>query len=559
MATFPQPPANPNIPPPPDDFSLDSTPPAPITPPVPLPDIPPGTEGLTPPSQPTVFPLQPVAPPPPPPATVNPLEQPAPPPQVPAPAAPPPPPPPPATPPQTPPLATAPTSSRLPRFLVPVLIVAVILGIIAFIVLRFVLPRGETPTQEGTTPTPPTVTLTYYGLWEPASVMEPVLADFESKNPGIKVDYQLQQSADYRERLQTLLNQSTTPDVVRFHSTWIPMLISGLSPAPQNSLTATEINANFPPVVADLVVRAGQVYGAPTTLEGLGLFVNQSLLSTAQITPPRTWEDLRTAAKTLTQYDPNTNQISQAGVALGTTANVDHWPDIVSLMLLQNGVNMNTMTPDSRVTEALRYYTFFSKTDQVWNQNLPNSVQAFAQGKVAMIFAPSWQALTIKQLNPSLSFTVNPVPQLPDSPEVTWANFWIEGVPKNSKNQAEAWKLVQYLASSQAQQLIFENASKERGFGQAPANKALAATAAANPIVGPYVTGATNAKTFYTTSFTHDGDTGINTRLIKYLEDAVNSYLTGGGEQDIIPTLQAGFYQVLSQYNIVSPTPAPVQ
>ena len=479
------------------------------------------------------------------------------------PSTPPAPPPPdsPPPPPETPTPATTPKKSPF-KFLIPIIIGLVVLAVIAFVVIKFVLPGSSN--QSSSEITPPssdtkTTTITYSGLWEPPEVMRVVLDEFERQNPGIKVDYQMQQSADYRERLQTLLTQKDPPDVIRFHSTWIPQLISHLKPAPENIITPTEIDANFYPAVKDLVVISNQVYAVPATLEGLGLYVNQEIFNSAQESVPTTWVDLRTVAKRLTQIDPNTGQISRAGIALGTTTNVDHWPDIVSLMLLQNGVSMSNLTPTNRVSEVLRYYTFFTKTDAVWSNNLPSSVQAFAAGKAAMILAPSWQAITIKELNPSLSWKIYPVPQLPDAPVVTWINYWVEGVPKNTSHPNEAWKLVKFLSSSQAQQLLFDTATKQRGFGQAPANKALASTVAANPIAGPFVTQAATAKTFYTTSLTHDGSTGINSRLNKYLEDAINSYLSGANETSAVTTLQQGFYQVLSQYNLVSITPTPAK
>lgn len=547
-----------NIPPPPSDFTLDSS-----TPPNTIESSPSPQEASPPPSpgSPTPFsdqtpPFQdntnPNSTPPPPPAFPTST-----PPSSSMPPADPPPPPPQETP--TP--ATTPKKSPF-KFLIPIILGLVILAVIAFVVIKFVLPGSSNQASSETTPTSPntkTTTITYYGLWEPPEVMRVVLDEFERQNPSIKVDYQMQQSADYRERLQTLLTQKDPPDVIRFHSTWIPQLISHLKPAPENIITPTEIDANFYPAVKDLVVISNQVYAVPATLEGLGLYVNQEIFNSAQESVPTTWVDLRTVAKRLTQIDPNTGQISRAGIALGTTSNVDHWPDIVSLMLLQNGVSMSSLTPTNRVSEVLRYYTFFTKTDAVWSNNLPSSVQAFAAGKAAMILAPSWQAITIKELNPSLSWKIYPVPQLPDAPVVTWVNYWVEGVPKNASHPNEAWKLVKFLSSSQAQQLLFDTATKQRGFGQAPANKALASTIATNPIVGPFVTQAATAKTFYTTSLTHDGTTGINSRLNKYLEDAINSHLSGANEASAVTTLQQGFYQVLSQYNLVSITPTPAK
>lgn len=444
----------------------------------------------------------------------------------------------------------------------PLIIGGVVLAIIIAVVVGLVIPALQPKTATGPAANAPTskavtpVTLTYYGLWEPKEVMQPVIDEFQKQNPNIKVDYQMQESTDYRERLQTLLAGKATPDIVRFHSTWIPMFISSLSTAPTTAITTTELTANFYPAVTDAVSISGQIFAVPTTMEGLALFVNQQIIDTAGVTVPTDWAKFRDLSQQLTQYDPATKQITRAGVALGTTNNIDHWPDIVSLMLLQAGVDMKN--PETKSTgDALSFYTWFSTTGNVWNTSFPNSVQAFAAGKVAMIFAPSWRALDIQTLNPSLKWKIYPVPQLPESPVVNWANFWVEGVPKNSTHQTEAWTFVKFLASSQAQQLMFNAASAQRGFGQLPANKALAETVASNPIVGPFAIEANTAKTFYTTSFTMDGVTGINSRLNVYLGDAVNSLNLSPDPSRVVPTLQSGFNQVLSQYGIVAPLTTP--
>jgi multiple sugar transport system substrate-binding protein len=275
------------------------------------------------------------------------------------------------------------------------------------------------------------------------------------------------------------------------------------------------------------------------------------------LSTPKTWEDAQTAAKALVKRDSVTNKITRGGIALGNTVNVDYWPDIVSLMLLQGGANL--LNPNATtINSTLRYYTSFaSGANAVWDNTLPNSTIAFANEKVAMILAPSWKAVDIQTINPNLTWKVVPVPQLPDVTPVNWTSFWVEAVPKNSQHSQEAWKFLTFLSSAKAQQLLFESASKERGFSQSPAHKSVASIAQANPIAAPFVEALPTAQTFYTASLTHDSSAGMNSRLIKYLEDAVNAFASSGvgDTTDVVTTLTKGFNQVLSQYRLVSPLP----
>lgn len=440
------------------------------------------------------------------------------------------------------------------KIVLPIIAGVVVVGLIAFVISKILGNKSSSKSaQSGQT-----ITLTYYGLWEPSTVMKPVIDEFEKQNPKIKISYQLQSPQDYQDRVKTALEGQNSPDIVRLHSTWLPIFAKNLIPAPANSVSATEISTNFYPIVGKTLVSGTQVYGVPITMEGLALYMNNAMFQQKSLLSPKTWEDVLSSAKALKEVDPLTGKLTRAGIALGNTSNVEHWPDIVSLMLLQAGVKL-TNPKGPEVSATLSYYTDFVGKHRVWDDTLPPSTVAFANEKVAMIIAPTWRAPEIKTINPSLSWKTVPVPQLPDSDTVNWTSFWFEAVGKNSKHPQEAWKFVSFLASAKAQQLLFDAATTAREFPQPPANKAVAALAQNNPVIAPYVTGLDTARTFYTAGNTRDSKTALNSRLIKYLEDAVNAVAQNQDITRALETLSAGFTQVLSQYGVVpAPTATPI-
>lgn len=458
-----------------------------------------------------------------------------------------------------PPAATTPPVIKASpmKLIIPILIAVIVIGIIAFVLSR-VFAGGDTATDtpKSTTPTK-SITLNFFGAWEPESVMKPVIAAFEKENPSIKINYQLQSPQDYQDRLNTNLESGAPSDVITLHSTWLPLFAKYMLPAPANTLSATELSTNFYPVVSKSLVAGNQVYGAPMAIEGLALYVNSAMLQQKLLQPPKTWEDLLSAAKTLREVDPLTGKLTRAGVALGNTSNVDHWPDIVTLMLMQAGVKLTEMSGEE-VGITLSYYSDFVTKHRVWDETMPPSVVAFANEKVAMIFAPSWRAKEIKEINPALSWEVVPVPQLPDVDPTTWASMWFMGVSKDTKHPLESWKFVSFLASANAQQILFDAATSDRGFPQPPANKAVAAIAEKNPVVAAYLSGMGSAKTFYTASLTRDSKTALNSRLIKYLEDAIAGSIKNQEMSAVLTALGNGFTQVLSSYGLVAaPAAAP--
>ncbi len=391
------------------------------------------------------------------------------------------------------------------------------------------------------------VTITYWGLWENDTTVKTLLTDFETQNPKIKVQYVKQSPRQYRERLQAAIARGEGPDVFRFHNTWVPMLRNELMPAPADVMTTAEFGSAFYPVAVADLVGGESIYGIPIMMDGLGLYYNEELLSTAGVTPPTTWPELLDVVPKLTVKTET--EIQKSAIALGTTGNVENFSDILALMFMQNGARPANPVGKEAEDTLLFYRKFASPSDPVytWSAAMDNSIYAFATGRVAMIIAPSWRAFDIKQISPTLKFKIVPVPQLPGN-TVTWASYWVEGVSTKSKNPEQSWAFVKYLTSRESATKLYTEAAKTRLFGEPYARVELGTTIADDPYAGAYVKQAGTAKSFPLASRTFDN--GLNDKLIKYMEDAINSLATGAAPVAALETASAGFKQVLTSYGL---------
>lgn len=434
---------------------------------------------------------------------------------------------------------SAATGSPLPkRLLMIAIFLVVILGVL--IGGRYVmgLIGGSKP-----------VTLTYWGLWENDATLASVLADFQASHPKIKVVYSKQSPKQYRERLQAFIAKGDGPDVFRFHNTWVPMLRNELAPAPKTIMSASEFSSTFYPVASADLIGGQSIYGMPMMIDGLGLYYNEDLFQAAGVSPPTTWEELLNLVPRLTVKRDTT--IITSAIALGTTGNVENFSDILATMIMQNGAKLSSLS-GKEAEEALVFYRKFANpADPVytWNETLDNSIYAFASGKVAMIIAPSWRIFDIKQISPSLRFKTVPLPQLPGN-TATWASYWVEGVSTKSKYQQQAWELVNYMAGKEATTKMFTEASKSRLFGEPYARVELGNLLSNDPYVGAYIRQAPAAKSFPLASRTFDN--GINDKLIKYLEDAVNAVGQGTAPTAALETAASGFRQVLGSFGLTT-------
>lgn len=471
------------------------------------------------------------------------------------------------------PAASAPVASvKKPPVLLFAVIAAVVLGVIGFVLYSMFGAQptkqsantsqsgtNQAQTQTGATtggtkaPAKPSTdkqtTITYWGLWEPTEVLSQVISDFEKANPQYKIDYRKQSHRDYRERLQTAIASGNGPDIFRFHASWTPMLQGELSPMPSSVMSDAEYKKVFYPIAAKQLSVKGRIVGIPLMYDGLALFYNIDILKTANAEPPQNWAELRSLADALTSPSEKSARgsapLQRSGLAIGNADNVEHFSDILGLLILQNGGDLaNPNSPEVR--DALLFYTNFIKEDMVWSDALPSSTVAFARGDTAMMLAPSWRAHDVKNLNPNLEFGIAPAPKLGDT-RLGWASYWAEGVNVKSKNQDGAWAFLKYLSTAEVLKKLYADASQVRSFGEIYPRQDMAAELNGDPIASQFLVDATTADAWYLSSYTHDN--GINDQLIKYYKDAVNGILAGQTVDDVIEALEAGTTQVLRQYN----------
>lgn len=414
-----------------------------------------------------------------------------------------------------------------------------IIVLIVFLGITFLLPKFKQTKNE-------TITISYWGLWEEENVMRVVLNDFEKKNPGIKVAYVKQDIKQYRNRVTTRIQGGTGPDILLFHNTWLPQMAPNLLPLSNDVITKDELQKLFYPVVANDLTRKGAIYGVPTGIDTLALFINSEMFKQAGIVPPTNWQDFGAAARTLTVKD-ETGKIITAGAAMGTFDNITHAPDLISLLLVQNGADINNMTETREsVVDALDFYTSFAKDEgKVWDQTLDPSILAFAKGNLAMYFGYSWDIFVIKQINSQLSFQVIPVPHLPGR-NMTIASYWANGVNAKSKYQKEALLLTKFLSQKETMQRLFLEESKTRAFGEPYSRIDLTDSIKDNTLVYPFVVAAKDATSSFFSSDTFDD--GINVQMNAYLGNAVRSVLGNTSIETAVDTLTQGVDQVLKQY-----------
>ena len=447
-------------------------------------------------------------------------------------------------------LGAKPAAAKKPilKYLFFGLVGLLVVGGVVFGIMRFLggaepAPTTDQPSDPGAVPRAEGVVLTYWGLWEPESVMQSVFDDFQEQT-GIMVDYRQQSPQDYRTHLQSAIVAGSGPDVFRFHATWVPMFREELAPLPSRIMSVAEYEQTFYPIFSQQLQHNGQLVGIPLMYDGLGLYYNVDILRTANEEVPETWAELRALATRLTVRSGNV--IERGGLAIGNAENVEHFSDILGLLIFQNGGNP-AQPLTSEVRDAIQFYVSFAKTNPVFSTALPSSTTAFARGEVAMMIAPSWRTFDIQHINPELNFDIAPAPKLSES-DLGWASYWAEGVNSKSAHKDEAWQLLKYLSSPDVLRKLYSEQSQIRAFGESYPRQDMASDLAGSKYVEAYLLDAPVSTSWYMCTRIHDE--GINDQIIDYYKDAVNSALTGTLSESHLQTLSQGVNQTLRQYGL---------
>ena len=309
-------------------------------------------------------------------------------------------------------------------------------------------------------------TLTYWASNQGTSldndkqVLTPVLQKF-TQETGIKVNLEVIGWNDLQTRIQTAITSGQAPDVVNIGNTWAASLqaTDAFLPFDGDAMNAIGGKDKFVPTA---LATGGKEGTDPTSvpLYGLayGLYYNKAMFAAAGLQPPKTWEEMVTDAKKLT--NPAKNQWGMALAAGSYTENV-HFAFINAAQNKAdwfNGDGKPTFTGDGNVQGVLRYLDLMQK-DKVANpsnaqyDNGTKSVNDFATKKVAMV---------INQNNADSSIVANgmkageygvvPFPAPAGGEQVASHVAGINlSIFKNTKHKDAALKFVKYMTDATTQ------------------------------------------------------------------------------------------------------------
>lgn len=307
------------------------------------------------------------------------------------------------------------------------------------------------------------ITLTYWRTWDGAGPIEQIAADYKKLHPNVTIEVRDIDYGAYDDELAAAARTNTLPDMFTVLNDWIPRYIGNSVPAPATVYSEKTYRDTFVDVATDRLVTNGQINGVSYGVSTLGLFYNTEIFKAANLNPPTNWDEFVDVSRKLTQKNGST--VTRAGAIMGTPF-VHQAVDIESLLMMQNGASMTDTPPTKALfaqpdkagtavgAKALDFYTSFArpgKENYSYSDSLGYSVQAFAEGKAAMMLNYPFKSAEVDQFNPQATYKMTKIPQIKGESQINFAQYWAEMVSKESRHSEVAWDFLRFAATKDQQ------------------------------------------------------------------------------------------------------------
>jgi multiple sugar transport system substrate-binding protein len=247
--------------------------------------------------------------------------------------------------------------------------------------------------------------------------------------------------------IQKVLQQAsskTLPDVLMLDNPDVQQIAATGALAPLNDLGLS--SDGVIQGMVDATSYQGKLYGLAPVTNTIALFYNTQMLKDAGVQPPKTWDELKAAAKKLTKP-------GRYGMAFNANATYEGSWQFLPAMWTNGGDETDLTSP--QVAEALQLWVDLVKSGSAsksvinWTQG--DVKDQFVAGKTAMMINGPWQIPAL-QKTPNVkwdvvTFPLNKPDQTPVAP--LGGEAWTVPLNKDQAKQQKAADFVKCLNSDQ--------------------------------------------------------------------------------------------------------------
>jgi len=308
-----------------------------------------------------------------------------------------------------------------------------------------------------------------------------IIDDFESENPDITVDLQMESWENINDVVRTRLQSQDAPDILNIdaYASFAEDDLLYEAEDVLSSETVDDIESRF----AENASMDDTMYGMPLFASTRALFYNKDLLKKAGVkNPPKTWDELMAASEKVSKLDgvkggygmPLGAEEAQAETSIWTFGAGGSWGDTDELTVSTpenvEGIEQMKKMIDAGVTQ-----------DNPGSTNRTPLINVFKQGKIGMIEALPQTVGEIEEDFPNLNYGITPTPTKSGDPVTLGVADHLMAF-KNDDTKGEAiGKFLDYFYSPDA----YANFVKTLGF--IPITKSAGEKLSSDPALKPFI------------------------------------------------------------------------
>jgi raffinose/stachyose/melibiose transport system substrate-binding protein len=171
------------------------------------------------------------------------------------------------------------------------------------------------------------------------SIVKDVIAEYEKEHTDTKIETEILNPDQYREKLKVLASSNELPDIgMTWSDGFIKPYVEGDMLAPLDDIVENDADLKdaFIPGVKESYAVDGKTYGLPLELNISYVFYNKEIFEKYNLEVPQTFEEYKNVVKTL----------ADNGVVPATVGAKDGWPASFWFMYLADRIGGSTILTD---------------------------------------------------------------------------------------------------------------------------------------------------------------------------------------------------------------------
>src|SRR5699024_9122842 len=269
--------------------------------------------------------------------------------------------------------------------------------------------------------------------------IEEIIDKYESANPDVEIERSYVPFSDIKDKLLLGSASDELPDIVMLDG---PDHQSFAASGVLQDITDEvndwgEIDQYYDAPLSH-VIYDDKYYGIPAGTNNIGLFYNADMLSDAGVDPPTSWEELKEAAKILTNENDNVFGFAIAAEK-SEQLTYQHLP-----FLWQSGADLTNLDSDGTIEMANYLKSFLDEgymSKDILSQDQQAGFDQFMAGKVAMIMSGPWQ-LPVVEEEVDFDWGLEPLPSGKSEYTSVGGSDW--AITSNSENKDIAWDIIKF-------------------------------------------------------------------------------------------------------------------